>query len=88
MLAVAVVACAAAGIVIARAGIRPINRIIQTTRDIGSATLHERIATDGLPAELILLATTFNEMLDRLEARRSRRRRHGPRHSRSPAGLC
>lgn len=67
VLAVAVVACAAAGIIIARGGIRPIERIVRTAREIRSATLHERIEIAGLPEELAQLAITFNDMLDRLE---------------------
>jgi two-component system heavy metal sensor histidine kinase CusS len=39
----------------------------ETTRRIRSTTLNERIALAGLPAELSLLARTFNAMLDRLE---------------------
>src|SRR5262249_7366571 len=39
----------------------------ETTRRIRSTTLHERVELAGLPAELSVLAGTFNEMLDRLE---------------------
>lgn len=67
VLGIALVVCALAGHGIARGGIRPIEEIAATARRIGSATLHERIATAGLPAELSSLAGTFNDMLDRLE---------------------
>lgn len=67
VLGLALVACAAGGYTIARRGIRPLQDIIATARRIRSATLSERLAPAGLPAELALLANTFNEMLDRLE---------------------
>lgn len=66
-LVVALLATAAAGYLIARAGMRPIERIGETAARIGSSTLHERIAGAGLPAELYALARAFNTMLDRLE---------------------
>jgi len=52
---------------IARKGIRPVQEITATVRRIGSSTLNERVGTTGLPAELLLLALTFNQTLDRLE---------------------
>ncbi len=67
VLVVAVVLCSAMGYVIARRGMRPIERVTATARRVRSATLHERIDTTDLPAELRALAATFNEMLDRLE---------------------
>src|SRR5206468_2001074 len=42
-------------------------QITHTARHIRSSTLNERLAVDGLPAELAVLAATFNDMLDRLE---------------------
>ena len=62
------IGCSAAGYFIARTGMRPIERIGQTAARIRSTTLDERIETEGLSAELGVLADTFNEMLDRLEA--------------------
>ena len=59
--------CSIVGYGIARGGMRPIENIGQTAERIGSSTLHERIATPGLPAELSRLAETFNNMLDRLQ---------------------
>jgi two-component system heavy metal sensor histidine kinase CusS len=67
VLVLAVVACAAVGYLIARSGMRPIERIAATAGRIGSATLHERIPAAGLPGELAGLADTFNTMLDRLQ---------------------
>ncbi len=67
VLSLSVFVCALIGYVIARGGMRPIEHIGQTAERIRSTTLHERIATAGLPAELSGLAETFNTMLDRLE---------------------
>jgi two-component system heavy metal sensor histidine kinase CusS len=67
VLGTALVLCAVAGYQIARRGIRPIHHITETARRIRSTNLSERIASDGLPAELLTLADTFNRMLDRLE---------------------
>ncbi len=61
---------AASGLVgyrIARRGLRPVQEIAATARRIRPTTLGERLATAGLPAELLALAGTFNDMLDRLE---------------------
>jgi two-component system heavy metal sensor histidine kinase CusS len=66
-LGVALLVCAVAGYQIARRGLRPLAKITAAARRIRSTTLHERIATAGLPAELSILAARFNEMLDRLE---------------------
>jgi two-component system heavy metal sensor histidine kinase CusS len=51
----------------ARAGLRPLRRIIATTGSIRTSTLTARIVLAGLPAELHELGLTFNRMLDRLE---------------------
>jgi two-component system, OmpR family, heavy metal sensor histidine kinase CusS len=61
------IGCSIAGYLIARGGMRSITRISQTAASIGSATLHERIESEGLPAELGYLTDTFNDMLNRLE---------------------
>jgi two-component system heavy metal sensor histidine kinase CusS len=55
------------GYQIARKGIRPVEEIATTARHIGSTNLRERILPEGYPFELASLASTFNEMLDRLE---------------------
>lgn len=68
VLVASVILCSAVGYAIARHGIRPIERVTATARKVRSSTLHERIAAGDLPTELRALASTFNEMLDRLEA--------------------
>ncbi len=67
MLAIALLACAVVGYQIARRGLRPVREMAATASRIRSSTLNERIDTEGLPAELSILASTFNDMLDRLE---------------------
>jgi two-component system heavy metal sensor histidine kinase CusS len=64
---VALVACAIVGYLIAHRGVRPLHDITQTAQRIRPTNLGERMAPDGLPAELLALAATFNGMLDRLE---------------------
>jgi two-component system heavy metal sensor histidine kinase CusS len=56
-----------AGHLIARHGVRPVEEIAATVRRIRSSTLNERVETAGLPSELLSLASTFNETLDRIE---------------------
>lgn len=68
VLGIGLVGCGVAGYAVARRGIHPVKEITRTARHIGSATLHERLRTTGLPAELSALAETFNAMLDRIEA--------------------
>lgn len=48
-------------------GHAPIRRISREIRNIRSDQLHIRLATDAVPTELVELATSFNQMLDRLE---------------------
>jgi two-component system heavy metal sensor histidine kinase CusS len=67
VLALALVACAGVGYRIARRGLRPIQEITATAGRIRSTTLDKRIESGRFPAELSVLAATFNEMLDRLE---------------------
>ncbi|UJJ58343.1 heavy metal sensor histidine kinase [Rhodanobacter sp. FW102-FHT14D06] len=67
VLGLSLILCSLAGYVIARFGMRPIQRISRAAEHIRSATLHERIDTAGLPAELLGMAQTFNSMLDRLQ---------------------
>ncbi len=52
---------------IARHGIRPVEEMATTARNISSANLRERILPEGYPFELASLASTFNQMLDRLQ---------------------
>jgi two-component system, OmpR family, heavy metal sensor histidine kinase CusS len=67
VLAVALMASAFVGYTIARRGMAPVEAIAGTARRIGSSTLNARIPVERLPGELSSLATTFNDMLDRLE---------------------
>jgi two-component system, OmpR family, heavy metal sensor histidine kinase CusS len=55
------------GYQIARQGIRPVEEIATTARHISSTNLRERIRPQGYAVELASLASTFNQMLDRLE---------------------
>ncbi len=55
------------GYQVARQGIRPVEEMATTARRITSSHLGERIAAEGYPYELALLALTFNNMLDGLE---------------------
>lgn len=65
--AFALLACALAGDLIARAGMRPVQAIAETAERIRSTSLGDRIPLQGLPSELAELASTFNAMLDRLQ---------------------
>jgi two-component system heavy metal sensor histidine kinase CusS len=67
VLGMALIVCAVVGYWIAHRGIRPIYDITETARRIRPTNLSERIAPEGLPAELLTLAATFNQMLDGLE---------------------
>lgn len=67
VLAAGLAVCVVAGHRIARRGLRPVRLVTDTARRIEPTNLGERIAADGLPAELLDLADTFNRMLDRLE---------------------
>ena len=67
VLSVSLLLCSLVGYLIARSGMRPIENIGHAAARMRSTTLHERIETRGLPAELAGLSETFNGMLDRLE---------------------
>jgi two-component system heavy metal sensor histidine kinase CusS len=67
VLGLALVACTLAGYEIARRGLRPVAEVTDMARRIRPATLGQRLASAGLPAELRVLADTFNGMLERLE---------------------
>jgi two-component system heavy metal sensor histidine kinase CusS len=66
-LGTALVACAAAAHQIARRGLRPLAEVTAAAQAIGPATLDRRLAADGRPAEIAVLAEKFNDMLDRLQ---------------------
>ncbi|HUD71072.1 MAG TPA: heavy metal sensor histidine kinase [Dongiaceae bacterium] len=68
LLGVAFLFSVAVGRRIARRGLKRVREIADAARQVGLPTLHHRIDPSGLPAELSSLATTFNGMLDRLEA--------------------
>ena len=54
---------------IARRALKPVSKITQTAKDIGSgANLSQRIAVPGIKDEIGELALTFNSMMDRLES--------------------
>jgi len=55
------------GYQIARYGMRPVEEIATTARRISSTNLRERILPEGYPFEMASLASTFNQMLDRLK---------------------
>jgi two-component system heavy metal sensor histidine kinase CusS len=67
VLGLALVACTFVGYQIACRGLRPVARVADMASRIRPATLGERLAIAGLPAELRTLADTFNAMLGRLE---------------------
>ena len=55
------------GYVITRKTLNPINRMIESVRNISASDLGLRLNADGPDDELTELARTFNSMLDRLE---------------------
>lgn len=67
MLIVALIGAGGVGYFTARRAVRPLVAITETARRIGSSTLNERMSTALMPAELLSLADTFNQMLQRLE---------------------
>jgi len=67
VLSMALGACVLIGYHIARRGIRPVWKISHAAQRVRSTTLHQRIPTTGLPAELLTLAAIFNETLAHLE---------------------
>ena len=52
---------------IARAGLRPLQRMSSTAQTLSPKTLSERLQVSALPNELSDLATAFNGALDRME---------------------
>jgi two-component system heavy metal sensor histidine kinase CusS len=67
VLGVAMLVCAFGGYQIAKRGIRPVQKITATAREVNAATLDRRIESTGQTTEVAALADTFNAMLDRLE---------------------
>ena len=68
VLGVALIVCSLGGYFLIRKAVRPVQNIAATASRIRSSNLDERIAVGTLPAELRILADSFNEMLDRLES--------------------
>ena len=58
---------AAAGVVAAGMGMRPLTQITAAAQRIGPTQLHERIGSTHWPQELTALAEAFDGMLERLE---------------------
>jgi two-component system heavy metal sensor histidine kinase CusS len=54
------------GRLIATRGLRPLGEISETVRQIRSTNLREHVPLDRMPSEVQELASTFNDMLDRL----------------------
>ena len=68
VLGIGICCSAAAGMLIVRKGMRPLQEITRAARRITVAQLHERIDPAQWPQDLAELATAFDEMLARLEA--------------------
>ena len=68
MLFTATLACAAGGVVIVRRGLQPLKELSDLAASIGSNRMQQRLNSAMYAAELKLVATTFNGMLDRLQA--------------------
>ena len=57
----------ALGWIAAQRGLAPIHDMAEVAQRVTASHLHDRLALDRVPAELVVLATSFNEMLTRLE---------------------
>ena len=68
MLFIATLACAAGGIFIVRRGLQPLKELSDIAASIGSSRMQQRLDSSMYAVELKLVATTFNGMLDRLQA--------------------
>ncbi len=67
VLCAAFVASGVVGYLVGQRGMRPVRRMAIAVGHIRSTNLGERLEPAKMPRELAVLATTFNEMLDRLE---------------------
>ena len=54
------------GWIAARRGLAPVRHVVEVARGISASRLDERLPLDSVPAELVDLATAFNDMLARL----------------------
>lgn len=67
VLALAMIAAAALGVLVARSGLLPLRRTAQLAGQISVNQLDRRLPTESVPTELEELTHTFNAMLDRLK---------------------
>jgi signal transduction histidine kinase len=74
-LPVAIVIAGAIAWLLASRALRPVRSITEQTSRISAGTLHERVPVPATGDEIHALATTMNEMLDRLHRHDERRRR-------------
>jgi len=68
-------------------GLKPLDRLASDVSGIRPENLHQRLATDKLPAELVPVAASLNDWLGRLEASFDRERRfssHAAHELRTP----
>jgi len=56
-----------AGVLVARRGLHPLTAMARATERISASHLHDRMVADEWPEELVSLARSFDQMLDRLE---------------------
>jgi signal transduction histidine kinase len=69
------------------AGLRPLDKLSSEVRQIRPESLHQRLALDKLPAELVPVAESLNDWLGRLESSFDRERRfssHAAHELRTP----
>jgi two-component system heavy metal sensor histidine kinase CusS len=52
---------------VARRGLAPVKTLSRQARSIGPSALSQRLPEQGIPGELVMLAQSFNHVLDRLE---------------------
>lgn len=70
LLAATLVGCSTIGLggfVIVRRGLYPVRNLAEQTRQLATLSIGDRLNTQGIPDELVLLVNQFNELLDRLE---------------------
>jgi two-component system heavy metal sensor histidine kinase CusS len=67
VIALAIVLSAGAGWILARRGLAPVRAISREIGRISAEKLHARISSEAWPSDLRVLASTFDDMLARLE---------------------
>ena len=67
-LVLSALASAGLGWLVARSGLRPLHQVTRVAASISAESLHARIPMAAIPQELQQLVTSFNAMLDRLDA--------------------